>query len=271
MSEFMKNIRMPISSDKNQILSFCEKTFSWGDYIHEVWDVWQNDGGLAIIEEDNTAVAMCHGVQYKSEGMLWIEGIRVKEEYRKSGYATSLITHFEEIAINSGIIHVDMLIESENTNSLNLVKKLGYHIISKWNYFSSKAKKNSYSKIKFDSVEFSDLKNLEGLLFVESWRWIPLTESNFKHLSLDGNVLCLKKDEVIQSLGIITESDSFHDTIMLTLIFGTLDDMHKMIYYAQNLAIKKNYSKIRIITKKDTLKLGIVGKKFPFYLVEKIL
>ena len=38
MSEFMKNIRMPISSDKNQILSFCEKTFSWGDYIHEVWD-----------------------------------------------------------------------------------------------------------------------------------------------------------------------------------------------------------------------------------------
>ena len=267
----MKNIRNSITTDKNQILSFCTNTFSWGDYIHEVWDSWENDGGLAIIEEENTAVAMCHGVQYKSEDMLWIEGIRVKEEYRKNGYATSLITHFEKLAINSDIRHVDMLIESENTNSLNLVKKLGYHTISKWNYFSSKVKKKSYSKIKFDSVKFSDLENLEGLLFVESWRWIPLTESNFKRISLDGNILCLKKDEIIQSLGIITESDSFHDTIILTLIFGTLDDIHKIILYAQNLASKKNYSKIRIITKKDTLELDILGKKFPFYLVEKIL
>ena len=56
----MENIRMPIPSDKNQILSFCENTFSWGDYIHEVWDSWEKDDGLVIIEEDNAAVAMCH-------------------------------------------------------------------------------------------------------------------------------------------------------------------------------------------------------------------
>ena len=58
MSEFKKNIRLPISSDNNQILSFCEKTFSWGDYIHEVWDSWERDDGLVIIEEDTIAVGM---------------------------------------------------------------------------------------------------------------------------------------------------------------------------------------------------------------------
>ena len=79
MSEFMKNIRMPISSDKNQILSFCEKTFSWGDYIHEVWDSWEKDDGLVIIQEDNIEVGMCHGVKFQSENMIWIEVIRVKE------------------------------------------------------------------------------------------------------------------------------------------------------------------------------------------------
>ena len=52
----MKNIRMPIPSDKNQILSFCENTFSWGDYIHEVWESWEKDDGLVVIEEDNACL-----------------------------------------------------------------------------------------------------------------------------------------------------------------------------------------------------------------------
>ena len=267
----MKNIRNSIASDKNQILSFCEKTFSWGDYIHEVWDSWENDDGLAIIEENNTAVAMCHGVQYKNENMLWIEGIRVNENYRKNGYATSLIMHFEKVANNSDITRVDMLIESENISSLNLVKKMGYKIISKWNYFSLESKKNVHNEIKSDEVDITELKNLESLRFVDSWRWIPLTKSNFKDLCLGGNIFCLRKEGKIQSLGIVTESESFTDTIILTLIFGTLEDMHKIIFYTQNLAIEKKYSKIRIITKKDNLKLGAIGKKFPFYLVEKIL
>ena len=270
MSEFMKNIRMPISSDKNQILSFCEKTFSWGDYIHEVWDSWEKDDGLVIIEEDNIAVAMCHGVKFQSEDMIWIEGIRVKEGYRKNGFATSLIRYFEKIAGDCGIKHLNMLIESENIQSLNLVKKLGYQIISKWNYFSLPSKNNSHGKIKFESIDINEL-NFKGVRFVDSWRWIPITKDNFENLYSSGNVLCQKNDGVVQSLGIISESNSFDDTIMLTIIFGTCDDIYKMIWYTQNLSVEKGYSKIRILTEKDDLKMDSFGNKFPFYLVEKTL
>ena len=121
MNEFMKNIRMPIPSDKNQILSFCENTFSWGDYIQEVWESWENDGGLVVIEEDNVAVAMCHGVKFQNENMLWIEGIRVKENYRKNGLATSLIRYFEKVANDFDIKRLNMLIEYENIQSLSLI------------------------------------------------------------------------------------------------------------------------------------------------------
>ena len=108
MSEFMKNIRMSIPSDKNQILSFCKNTFSWGDYINEVWDSWEKDDGLVIIEDDKTAIAMCHGVKFQSENMIWIEGIRVKEDYRKNGFATSLIRYFEKIADDCDIKHLNL-------------------------------------------------------------------------------------------------------------------------------------------------------------------
>ena len=266
----MKNIRNSIPSDKNQIVGFCKNTFSWGDYINEVWDSWEKDDGLVIIEDDKTAIAICHGVKYQNEKMLWIEGIRVKENYRNNGIATRFIRYFEKIAIDSGIKHVNMLIETENISSLNLAKKLEYKIISEWNYFSLPSKNNSHMKIKFESIDINEL-NFKGMRFVDSWRWIPLTKDNFENLYSSGNVLCQKNDGVIQSLGIISESNSFDDTIILTIIFGTCDDIHKMIWYTQNLSVEKGYSKIRILTEKDDLKMDSLGKKFPFYLAEKTL
>ena len=266
----MKNIRNSTPSDKNQILSFCKNTFSWGDYINEVWDSWEKDDGLVIIEDDKTAIAICHGVKYQNEKMLWIEGIRVKENYRNNGIATRFIRYFEKIAIDSGIKHVNMLIETENISSLNLAKKLEYKIISEWNYFSLPSKNNSHRKIKFESIDINEL-NFKGMRFVDSWRWIPLTKDNFENLYSSGNVLCQKNDGVVQSLGIISESNSFDDTIILTIIFGTCDDIHKMIWYTQNLSVEKGYSKIRILTEKDDLKMDSLGNKFPFYLVEKTL
>ena len=92
----MAIIQDSITSYKNEILNFCRNTFSWGDYIHEVWDSWIEDGGLVVFENNNTAIAICHAVKFETEGMLWIEGIRVKEEHRKKGIAIQLIKHFEK-------------------------------------------------------------------------------------------------------------------------------------------------------------------------------
>ena len=88
---------------------------------------------------------------------------------------------------------------------------------------------------------------------------------------MSGNVLCQKYNGVVESLGIVCESDSFDDTIILTIIFGTYDSIHKMILHVQNLSVKKGYSKIRILTEDDDLKMDSLGKKFLFYLVEKTL
>ena len=267
----MTNIRSSTKQDKNKILNFCKETFSWGDYIHEVWDSWENDNGLLVVEENNTPIGMCHGVQYHNEKMLWIEGIRIHQDYRKHGYATELITHFEKIAITSGLMSVNMLIESENINSFTLAKKLGYEVNSQWNYFPLKSKKNIHYKIKFDQVDVNEIKNLLTLKFVESWRWIPFTKSNFKNLNSNQNILCLKQNNVVQSLATITESNSFEDTIILTIVFGTIAHIHKIIRYAQNLSAEKGYSKIRILTQENDLKMSDLGKGFPFYLMQKFL
>ena len=33
-------------SDKKAVLDFCKNTFSWGDYINDVWDYWILEGNF---------------------------------------------------------------------------------------------------------------------------------------------------------------------------------------------------------------------------------
>ena len=266
----MIHIRKAVTSDKQQILAFCQNTFSWGDYIHEVYDSWIDEGDLVVFEEDGNPIAICHGVIYSEEEMLWIEGIRVRSDYRRSGLAEKLVLYIENNAKNSGIKHSSMLIESQNKPSLNLAKKIGYNKQAKWNYIPVESKKISLFT-NFDSISFDELAQLD-IRYVESWRWIPLIHSNFKKLNSNGNILCIKNTNSVQSLGIISESNSFENTIILTIIFGTVTDIEKMISYTQNLSVEKKCSKIRVLTKyNDISSVDKLEKKFPFYLLVKQL
>ena len=168
----MINIRAPVISDKEKILAFCQNTFSWGDYVNEVYDSWIDEGELAILEQDGMPIGMCHGVTYLDERMLWIEGIRIHHDYRRNGLAEKIIQYIERNAKNSGIIYASMLIESENKPSLSLAEKTGYHIQAKWNYFALESKKNSITAM-FDSISFDELDH-DIIHYVDSWRWLSL-------------------------------------------------------------------------------------------------
>ena len=88
--------RLARDSDKKDVLNFCKKTFSWGDYIHEVWDSWITEGNLIVIENEQIPISMTHAAFYPDEKMIWIEGIRVDKNFRKNGIAQILISFLEK-------------------------------------------------------------------------------------------------------------------------------------------------------------------------------
>ena len=241
--------RLARDSDKKDVLNFCKKTFSWGDYIHEVWDSWITEGNLIVIENEQIPISMTHAAFYPDEKM---------------------ISYLEKTAKSQNCEISRMLIASENEPSLSLAKKLGYKIISKWNYFSLESKlideeTGITSDTCIDSIDSFSQKNSN---FIESWRWIPLTAQRLKILNSEKKIFCQKDNEKIITLGIITESKSFENTIILELVSGT--NSENMINFTQNLAHQKNYSKIRILTELESLpQIKNLENKFPFYLMEK--
>jgi hypothetical protein len=71
-------------------------------------------------------------------------------------------------------------------------------------------------------------------------------------------------------MGIITESKSFENTIILEILSGI--ELENMIKFVQNFAYEKNYSKIRILTELESLpQIKNLENKFPFYLMQKKL
>ena len=59
-----KATRLATKSDKEQVLDFCKNTFSWGDYIHEVWDSWIREGNLIVIDHENSPISMAHAALF---------------------------------------------------------------------------------------------------------------------------------------------------------------------------------------------------------------
>ena len=109
-------------SDKNQVLEFCKNTFSWGDYIKEIWNFWMKEGNFFVIRKNNLPIAICHASLPSDLSQVWIEGIRVNPSFRRQGYAKKLIKHCENVGKKFQAKKSYMLIETTNSNSIYLAK-----------------------------------------------------------------------------------------------------------------------------------------------------
>jgi len=264
------NIRKAGHFDKKPVLEFCKTTFSWGDYISQVWDHWLIEGNLFVITKNQKPVALCNASILKNN-QVWIEGIRVSPEFRKQGLASKLIKHSESLGKKNFCKVSKMLIETKNRRSLSLAKKLNYKKEKKLYLFSVVPKKVKFStNVKFfkSGNKVSDL--LLETSFVSSWRWIPLNHSNISSLIKQKRIIYCKT-QLIDGVVIFTNSDLFKKTMLVTVIFSTKNGIKKIIKFIQNLALKKNFKRIQIITTKNISEIPEIEKRVSFFLMEKKL
>lgn len=258
--------------DKKIVLEFCKNTFSWGDYIEYVWDYWIKDGNLLVIRKNKRPIAICHVVIFSEDSRIWIEGIRVDNNFRRKGFATKLVKKSENLGLQKNCLYSYMLIESKNTKSLQLARKLGYVKDEKWNFFSLTPKKNrSVPKIHFANLSSNVIPpNDNNLSYVKSWRWIPFMK-HVKNLIKQKRIIYSNYDK-INSIAVLTDSEHFDSTLLVTLLTGKEIGIKKILQFIQNFAFKKEYKRIQILTKLKSLPaLPDLEKRLIFYLMKKRL
>ena len=256
-------IREANNSDKSTIMHFCKNTFSWGDYIENVWNYWQSEGNLFVIEKQHP-IGICHA--FFSKNQVWIEGIRINSDHRRKGLASKLVKHIELIAKEKHMYFSFMLIDTENLSSLAMAENLNYEIFETWNFYSLLPQINHDHKIQFDKMI-----NLTKIThYVKSWRWLALDEESLLSLYKQNKII-LSNNYGDASIAILTDSEHFDNTLIVTLFSGSPENTLDLISYVQNYGAEKKYQKIQILTREKISFTSTLEHKITFNLMRKFL
>jgi len=216
--------RIATDHDKDYVLDFCKNTFSWGDYIDRVWDIWITEPKsiflVAVNVNENKVekpIAISHGILIP-EKIIWIEGIRVDPEYRSHKLATNMSLHILDYARKNGALHSSAIVSISNEKSKGLMEKLGFKVISTWSYLSIKPiilpelnNNNNFITDNSSSIKVANLEEYQSVLnylnqsnifkasgkkFVNSWRWYDLTEDILRMMINNKQVIILVHNDL---------------------------------------------------------------------------
>ncbi|HSB83538.1 MAG TPA: GNAT family N-acetyltransferase [Nitrosarchaeum sp.] len=256
-------IRNALNSDKSKILNFCKNTFFWGDYIEYVWDYWITEGSLFVVENQNP-IGMCHA--FFSKNQVWIEGIRINSDFRRRGLASKLIQYIELISKEKHVSFSSMLIDTKNLPSLLMAKNLNYKKSQIWNFYSLLPQINNNHKIQFAK----NLNHTKISHYVKSWRWLSLDKEILSSLCSKNKIIFSDNSGDI-SIAILSDSEHFDKTLIVTLFAGSQKNTLDLISYIQNYGAEQNYQKIQILTKEKLPFTSTLEHKITFNLMKKFL
>ena len=261
-------IRHAKKSDKEQILSFCNHTFRWGDYIDRVWDKWFAQKNLYTIEERGKAIGICNaGI---SPNQVWIEGIRINPDFRRKGYASRLVMESERLARHKKLRFSRMIIADNNKRSLAMTKKLGYHIEDKWWLYNlSPKKQKTTARLAISAKNLASL--IQSNTYSESWNWLILDKKALVKLVQKRRVIVDSAKP--HSIGIWNKTSKLdNDVMQLGYLSGTKTGIMQILKFMQNKGYEEKSDRIQLLVQ-DKIKLDMAGldRRMLFCLVKKEL
>lgn len=133
-------VRPARAEDREQVLSFCGRTFEWGDYIGDVWEKWLNDPtGPLLVAVVGERIVGTGKVTMISATEAWLEGLRVNPEYRGVGVAQAMYDAAETTARKRYARVARYATFSGNTAIHKLSERFGYRRVARFMEFSASA------------------------------------------------------------------------------------------------------------------------------------
>jgi GNAT superfamily N-acetyltransferase len=256
-------IRPAKSSDRDEILDFCTHTFSWGDYIDQVWDAWQREGMLLVAESDNRKIAMAHAALCPGKRQVWLEGVRVHPDYRRSKVATALIEKMLKLGRQQGAQRARAIVAADNTASRRMMEKNGFAVAAQWAYYSTDCKMPGQRS----SARVATAKDIGGIweylckskiyeqsakTYVKEWRWYPLDRRAIARLVRDRRVVVTGKP--IEGVAVINRVGYWKRTNVLQVVYldsASKDSLRQLVSHAAGLYMEGGYERLHILCHKS--------------------
>ncbi len=257
----MIKIRPARRSDKDEILSFCVNTFSWGDYINRVWDYWytEKNGQLFVAESGGEKIAMSH-VAICPEGKgIWLEGIRVHSDYRRSHIATMLIAKMVEYGRWKGARQASAIVNATNFASQSMMEKNGFKVVSKWMYYSTAGtplRQESNARIAnaddigdiWQYLQQSKIYRLSAKRYVKSWHWYTFDRRTLQNFVKEERVIVTGRP--IDGVAIINKYGYWDRANVLQIVYldiAPASSLSQLVSFITNLYLDGKFDSMQLV------------------------
>lgn len=187
-------------------------------------------------------VALSHVILCPNKKRVWIEGIRVKQSFRRNKVATTLIDEMLQFGRRMGAIEASAIISVNNTASRSLFEKKGFNSVSKWGYYNIQLHGKKYSRISVSNLSKNELKiriaviedldnvwdylqcsetyRLSGKTYFEAWRWYYLNYEKIVDFIKHQNIIIIENDNtIIEGIAIINYTGYWDKTEVFQIVY----------------------------------------------------
>lgn len=185
-------VRKARSSDREAVFKFCEKTWSWGDYIPKVWDKWlrEKNGRVFVATINGVPVGISH-LNMDKPHEVWLSAARTNPNYRRIGVATAITKKCLEYAKRKGAKVARLVTESDNVAARAVLQKLGFKPIAEFaetvteNVTEEKSKNSKWAEENQTEAIWNYLQTSETCreatgLYTVLFHWFSLEKQDLK-------------------------------------------------------------------------------------------
>lgn len=254
-------VRKSRSSDREVVFRFCEKTWSWGDYVPKVWDRWlkERNGGVFVATINGVPVGISH-LSVDKPGEVWLSAARTDPNYRRMGVATAITRKCLEYAKKKGAKVARLVTGSNNKGAQAVVEKLGFRQITEFvemvaeNVKDERSKKSRWAEKDQSETIWSYLQNSKTYgkaagLYTSLFHWFSLEKAALKRFVEEQKAIVHENEKgELNGLTLIDDATArqwHEDTIQTCCIDGDYNAVLDMIRffesYCHGLAVKKIY------------------------------
>lgn len=210
-------IRPARAGDKATVLTFCERTYEWGDYVPLVWDEWleEENGQLLVATSNDSPVAVAK-VTLLTPSEAWLQGLRVHPQFRQQGLAHLLLQHCLDAARKRGATVARLATSSRNEAVQIVTDRAGMQRIAAVWILEAQAQPPATALPTLAPLRPADwpqacqriigsptLSAMGGLFGV--WDWQELTTAKLQVCLERGQLLGLHHDSRLAATALVTE------------------------------------------------------------------